>query len=107
MNDFHCPLSFVKSIAPLNVRPIDSMSSFILSIHRSLGLPRFLFPSNLAYSALCGNQPTVILSIHPNHQSFPGRLCLAELFVGCGGSVVSLVPCVRRVAGSNPTLAIK
>ena len=32
MNDLHCLQSFVKSIAS----PVDSMSSFILSIHRSL-----------------------------------------------------------------------
>ena len=25
--------------------------------------------------------------------------------VGCGGSVVGSVPCIRNVAGSNPTLA--
>src|SRR6218665_1271084 len=34
--------------SPLNVGPIDSLSSFTLSIHRSLGLPLFLFPLNLA-----------------------------------------------------------
>ena len=39
MNDLHCPRSFVKFIAPLNVSPIDSMSSFILSNHRCLDLP--------------------------------------------------------------------
>jgi len=27
----------------INVSPIDSMTSFMLSIHRSLGLPLFLF----------------------------------------------------------------
>src|SRR6218665_82909 len=43
INDLHCPRSFVKSISLLNVSPTDSMSSFILSIHRSLGLPLFLF----------------------------------------------------------------
>ena len=62
MNDLHCPRSFVKSIAPLNVSPNDSMSSFILSIHRSPGLHLFLFPSNLACTALCGSQSIVILS---------------------------------------------
>src|SRR6218665_4155824 len=30
MNDLQCPRSFVKSIAPLVVSPINSMSSFIL-----------------------------------------------------------------------------
>src|SRR6218665_973124 len=30
---------------------------------------------------------------------------LAVMSEGCGGSVVSSVPCVRKVAGSNPTLA--
>src|SRR6218665_251406 len=48
MNDLRCPRSFVKSIAPLNVSPIDVVSSLSLSIHCSLGLPLFLFPSNLA-----------------------------------------------------------
>src|SRR6218665_1089634 len=38
MNDCHCLRSLVASIAPLNVSPIDSMTSFILSIHRGLGL---------------------------------------------------------------------
>src|SRR6218665_309942 len=45
------------------------MSSFILSTHHSLGLPLFLFPSNLARSALCGIRSTTILSTCPNHQS--------------------------------------
>ena len=30
---------------------------------------------------------------------------LVNCFVGRGGSVVSLVPCVRKVAGSNSTLS--
>ena len=33
MNDLHCPWYFVTSITPLNVHPIDFMSSFILSIY--------------------------------------------------------------------------
>src|SRR6218665_2431773 len=45
------------------------MSSFTLSTHRSLGLPLFLFPSNLACSALCGIRSTVILSTCPNQRS--------------------------------------
>src|SRR6218665_495515 len=32
MNGLYCPWSFVKSIAPLNVNPIDFMSSFIVYI---------------------------------------------------------------------------
>src|SRR6218665_1163604 len=59
-NGLHCPRSFVKSIAPRNVSPVESMSSFTLSIHRSLGLPSSLFPSNLACSALCGIRTIVI-----------------------------------------------
>jgi len=47
------PWSFVKSIAPFSVSPSDAIS-FILSIQHSLDLPLFLFPLNLAYSALCG-----------------------------------------------------
>src|SRR6218665_337598 len=68
MNDPHCSRSFamrwsfVKSIAPLNASPIDSMSFFTLSIRCTLGLPSFLFPSNLACSALCGIRSMVILS---------------------------------------------
>src|SRR6218665_751585 len=62
MNDLHCPRSFVKSFAPLNVSPIDSMSFFTLSVHRSLGLPLFLSLSNLACSALCGIWSIDILS---------------------------------------------
>src|SRR6218665_2253916 len=69
INDLHCPRSFVKSIAHLKVSPIDSMSSFTLSIHRSLGLPLFLFPANLACSALCGIQSIDIFSTYPNHRS--------------------------------------
>src|SRR6218665_863960 len=45
------------------------MPSFTLSIHRSLGRPLFLFPSNLACSALCGIRSIVILSTCPNHPS--------------------------------------
>ena len=45
MNDLHCTRSIVMPTAPLNGSPIYSMSSLILSTHRSLGLPLFLFPS--------------------------------------------------------------
>jgi len=69
MNDLHCPRSFVKSTAPLNDSPINYMSSFILSIQRSLGLLLFLLPSNLACSALYGIRSIVILSTSPNHRS--------------------------------------
>ena len=75
MNDLHYPLSFVKSIALLNVSPNDLISSFALSIHRSLGLPLFLFPSNLACIALCGIRSIDILSTCPNHYS----LCWSTL----------------------------
>src|SRR6218665_2864154 len=53
----------------LKISPIDAKSSFILSIHRSLGLPLLLFRSNLACSALCGNRSIVILSTCSNHRS--------------------------------------
>ena len=56
IHDLHYSRSFVKSIAPLNISRIDSMSSLILSIQRSLGLPLFHFPQNLSCSALCGIQ---------------------------------------------------
>src|SRR6218665_3809417 len=57
MNYLHCPRSFVKSITPLSISSIDSMSSFILSNRRSLGPLLFLFPSSITllkcpYSAL-------------------------------------------------------
>src|SRR6218665_2888569 len=47
------------------------MSSFTLSIHRSLGLPLFLFHSTLACrsSALCGIRSIDILSTCPYHRS--------------------------------------
>ena len=48
--------SFVKSIVPLSVSPGDIMSSFILSIQHSLGLPMSHFYSNRACSASCGIQ---------------------------------------------------
>src|SRR6218665_282924 len=80
MNDLHCPRSFVKSIAPPNVSPIDSMSSCILSIHCSLGLPLFLFPSNLACSALSGIWSAVILCNVQTIGIFAGQLCQIELF---------------------------
>src|SRR6218665_1653763 len=51
------------------------MSLFISSIHRSLGLPLFLFPLNLSCSALCGILSIVILSTCPNHW----RLCWTTL----------------------------
>ena len=43
-NDLHRHRFFVKSIAPLSVSPSDAVSSFILSLQHSLGLPLFLFP---------------------------------------------------------------
>ena len=33
-----------------------------------------------------------------------GKAVIITIYEGLGGSVVSSVPCVRRVAGSNPTL---
>src|SRR5688572_21475722 len=65
----NCPRSFVKSTAPLSVSPSDVMSSVISSIQRSLCLPLFLFPSNLAGSALRWIRLTGILCTCPNHQS--------------------------------------
>src|SRR6218665_3001280 len=88
-NCLQCPRSFVKSIAPLrtdtallNVSPVDSMSSFILSSHHNLGLTLFLFLSNLACSALCGIRSIVILS----HMSKPSEtliLCCNHSRVSC------------------------
>ena len=50
------------------------MSSFTLSIHRSLGLPLLLkFPSNLACSALCGIRSIVIISTWYHSFSFSYR----------------------------------
>src|SRR6218665_3269201 len=68
---FAPPLSSVlcQVHCSLNVSPIDSMSSFALSIHRSLGLPLFLFLSTLACSALFGIRIIGILSTCPNHRS--------------------------------------
>src|SRR6218665_1978609 len=73
----------VKSIATLSYSPNDARFSFILSIQSSLGLPLFLFPSNLACSALAGIRSIVILSIIGLIQAigvFAGRLCLAQFF---------------------------
>ena len=82
MNGFHCLWFFVKSIAPFNACSIDSMTSFILSIHRGLGLSLFLYPLNLACSALCGIRSTVIRCTCPNHRSLRGTT-LSSRFVGC------------------------
>jgi len=62
MNELHCIRSFFKSIAPLS--RTQAKFSFILSIQRSLGLPLFPFPSNLACSSMFG-----ILPITTNHRS--------------------------------------
>src|SRR6218665_1676067 len=65
IDDVHCPPSFIKSVVHLNVSPIDCMSSFTLSFHRSLGLPLFFFPSNPTASVLCGILSIVIISTGP------------------------------------------
>src|SRR5688572_31279461 len=52
-----------------SVSPSDIMSSFMLSTHRSLGLPLFPLPSNLECSVLSGILSDGILSTYPNHRS--------------------------------------
>src|SRR6218665_1877651 len=71
MNDLHCTRSFVESIAPLNAAVLLILRPYTLSIHRSLGLTLFLFPSNPECCALSGIRPIVILSTCPNHRSLP------------------------------------
>src|SRR6218665_1616193 len=53
------------------------MTSFVLRVHRSLGLS--LLPSNLACSALCGIRSIDILSRVQTIGVFAGRLCIAEM----------------------------
>src|SRR6218665_107911 len=77
MNYLHCCRPFVKFIAPLSVSLSDAMSSFIWSIQHSLCLPLFLFPSNLACSALCGIRTTVFLHVQ-DIRVFIEQLCLAS-----------------------------
>lgn len=69
INASHCPLSFVKLIAYLNVSPSDAVSSFVFSIQHSLCLSFFLFPSSPTCSARCGILPTGILAACPDQQS--------------------------------------
>src|SRR6218665_3377491 len=69
----------------LNASPIDSISSFILSVSRSLaclGLPLFPFNSNLAciYTVYCVEFGQLSFFLHVKTIGiFAGRLCLAEL----------------------------
>src|SRR6218665_2657293 len=70
-------------LAPLSTpvlpfSPIDSMSSFTLSIHRSLGLPLFLFPKDLVCSALCGILRSTTLS---NRVVWLPKTCLMPSFL--------------------------
>lgn len=70
MNDLHCPLSSLLLPQCYFVSPIDLMSSFVLSIHRSLGLPLLLF-KNLVCGVSCG---TVILSSVQTIKVFSSRV---------------------------------
>src|SRR6218665_735833 len=102
MNDLHCPGSFVKSIAPLNVSPIDSMSYFTLPIHGTLGLPLFLFPSNLACSALYEFRSTVILSTCPNNPSLRWPTLSSRVIWLPNACLIIFSPCFSIVRHFDP-----
>jgi len=82
----HCPQSFVKSIAPLNVSLTDSMSSFILSIHHSLRLPPclcffFLWILHVVHCVYSMEFYQLSFFLHVQTIGvFAGRLCLTELY---------------------------
>jgi len=80
VNDLRWPRSFAKSVATINVRPSDIMSSCIFSIQRRCCLPLFHFPWNLACSTLGG-----IRSTHSSYVSKPFKSSLKNLSnrVGC------------------------
>ena len=58
-------LSPLLLLVRFSVSPSD-VSTFILSIQSSIGLPLFLFPSTLACGALCGIRSIGILCKCPN-----------------------------------------
>src|SRR6218665_424095 len=96
MNDLHCPRSFVKSIAPLNVSSIESMSSFTLSNHRSLGLPFVAFGWLVVFRLVAYRRRFA-------SPSFSSRLgtgtAYTEVHVqGSGGGADALVQITRRLS---------
>src|SRR6218665_545400 len=68
MNDLNCLAPFSRPLLPS--MPINYVLIYIIVyMYHSLGLPVFLFPSNLAFSALRGIRTNAILSTCPNHRS--------------------------------------
>ena len=94
MNDLQWPRFFVKSIAPLNVSPNDTTSSFIIvsrPIHRSLCVCFCYFFLRILHVVHCGEFSQLSLFIHVRTIGvFAGRLCLTELSTqGLSNVVVS------------------